>query len=113
MPWWRVQAQGSAELLMPPGAAGTPSCCPGGAGWPARFFGFEHEPGTLVYACSEVEGAPNQRLFFELYADRAAFEAHGRQPHVQHFPSESKKHAEKTEIDHLRPYVGKYPSGAV
>lgn len=32
----------------------------------------DHELGTLVYACSEVEGAPNQRLFFELYADRAA-----------------------------------------
>ncbi|MFF5025525.1 putative quinol monooxygenase [Streptomyces collinus] len=70
----------------------------------------EHEPGTLVYACSEVEGAPNQRLFFELYADRAAFEEHGRQPHVRHFLSESRKHAEKTEIDHLRPYVGKYPT---
>ncbi|WP_404830864.1 putative quinol monooxygenase [Streptomyces albidocamelliae] len=55
----------------------------------------EHEPGTLVYACSEVEGAPNQRLFFELYADRAAYEAHGRQPHVQHFLCESKKHAKK------------------
>ncbi|WP_333776181.1 putative quinol monooxygenase [Streptomyces sp. IBSBF 3136] len=72
----------------------------------------EHEPGTLVYACGEVEGAPNQRLFFELYADRPAFEEHGRQPHVQHFLSESKKYAEKTEIDHLRPYVGKYPSGS-
>ncbi|WP_348539242.1 putative quinol monooxygenase [Streptomyces antnestii] len=40
----------------------------------------EHEPVPLVYPCSEVEGAPNQRLFFELYADRATFEEHGRQP---------------------------------
>ncbi|GEK01300.1 antibiotic biosynthesis monooxygenase [Streptomyces sp. ATE26] len=70
----------------------------------------EHEPDTLVYACSEVEGAPNQRVFFELYADRAAFDEHGRQPHVRHFLSESKKYAEKTEIDHLRPYAGKFPS---
>ncbi|MER6979930.1 putative quinol monooxygenase [Streptomyces carpinensis] len=68
----------------------------------------EHEPGALVYACSEVEGAPNQRLFFELYADRAAFDEHGCQPHVRHFLSESKKYAERTEIDRLRPYAGKY-----
>ncbi|GAA3114818.1 putative quinol monooxygenase [Streptomyces echinatus] len=70
----------------------------------------EHEPGTLVYACSEVEGAPHQRLFFELYADRAAFDEHGRQPHVRHFLSQSEKYAERMEIDHLQPYAGKYPS---
>ncbi|MGW4566523.1 putative quinol monooxygenase [Streptomyces sp. NPDC004561] len=70
------------------------------------------EPGTLVYTCSEVEGAPNQRLFFELYADRAAFDEHARQPHVRHFLSESEKYAEKMEIDRLRPYAGTYPSGS-
>ncbi|MFK0106962.1 putative quinol monooxygenase [Streptomyces sp. NPDC091217] len=70
----------------------------------------EHEPGTLVYACTEVEGAPDQRVFFELYADRAAFDEHGRQPHVRHFLSESKNYAESTEIDRLRPYAGKYSS---
>ncbi|MFD5656347.1 putative quinol monooxygenase [Streptomyces hirsutus] len=70
----------------------------------------EREPGTLVYACSEVEGAPNQRLFFELYADRVAFDEHGRQPHIRHFPSEGGKYAERTEIDRLRPYAGKDPS---
>ncbi|WP_235453791.1 putative quinol monooxygenase [Streptomyces olivochromogenes] len=69
------------------------------------------EPGTLVYACCEVEGASNQRLFFELYADRAAFDEHGSQPHVRHFLSECEKYAERTEIDRLRPYSGKYPSG--
>lgn len=47
----------------------------------------EREPGTLVHACSEVGRAPNQRLFFELYADRVAFGVHGRQPHVCHFRS--------------------------
>ncbi|MGW5655000.1 putative quinol monooxygenase [Streptomyces humi] len=72
----------------------------------------EHEPGTLMYACSEVEGAPNQRLFFELYADRAAFEEHRRQPHVRHLLSQREQYAEKTEIDHLRPYAGKYPAAA-
>ncbi|MEU1693481.1 putative quinol monooxygenase [Streptomyces hirsutus] len=70
----------------------------------------EREPGTLVYACSEVEGAPNQRLFFELYADRVAFDEHGPQPHIRHFLSESGKYVERTEIDRLRPYAGKDPS---
>ncbi|MEV6840519.1 antibiotic biosynthesis monooxygenase [Streptomyces sp. NPDC051133] len=69
-----------------------------------------HEPGTLVYACCEVEGAPNQRLFYELYADRAAFDEHARQPHVRHFLRECEKYAESTLIERLRPYAGKYPA---
>ena len=34
------------------------------------------EPGTLVYATHLVQGQPLQRIFYELYRDRAAFEAH-------------------------------------
>ncbi|MFG2639261.1 putative quinol monooxygenase [Streptomyces sp. NPDC048362] len=71
-----------------------------------------HEPGTLVYACHEVEGAPNQRAFFELYADHAAFEEHERQLHTRHFLTERDKYVEKTEVDRLQPYAGKYPTGA-
>jgi quinol monooxygenase YgiN len=44
-----------------------------------------HEPGTLVYAVHIVEGEPGVRLFYELYADEAAFAAHEQQPHVQAF----------------------------
>ncbi|GAA3118343.1 hypothetical protein GCM10010521_02470 [Streptomyces rameus] len=69
------------------------------------------EPGTLVYACGEVEGAPNRRVFFELYADRGAFEEHGRQPYVRHFLAECEKYAARTEIDRLRLYAGHYPPG--
>ncbi|MFJ9728574.1 putative quinol monooxygenase [Streptomyces sp. NPDC101209] len=71
-----------------------------------------HEPGTLVYACHEVEGSPNERIFFELYADRAAFEEHERQPHTRHFLAERSKYVVKTEVDRLQPYAGKYPTGA-
>ncbi|MEU1591817.1 antibiotic biosynthesis monooxygenase [Streptomyces sp. NPDC005708] len=71
-----------------------------------------HEPGTLVYVCNEVEGAANQRVFFELYADHDAFEEHGRQPYVRHLLSECEKYAERTEIDRLRPYAGKHPAGS-
>ncbi|MCP3014822.1 antibiotic biosynthesis monooxygenase [Nocardiopsis dassonvillei] len=43
------------------------------------------EPGTLVYAVHTVEGKPLERIFYELYADRTAFEAHEEQPHVKRF----------------------------
>ena len=41
------------------------------------------EPGTLVYAVHTVEGQPLQRIFYELYRDRAAFEAHEAAPHTR------------------------------
>ncbi|MDH2393138.1 antibiotic biosynthesis monooxygenase [Streptomyces sp. HNM0663] len=69
-----------------------------------------HEPRTLVYACHSVEGAPNQRIFFELYADHDAFEEHERQPHTRHFLKERTKYVAATEVDRLTPYAGKYPS---
>ncbi len=39
-----------------------------------------NEPGTLVYASHLVEGQPLQRIFYELYRDKAAFEAHEAVP---------------------------------
>ncbi|GAX50187.1 putative quinol monooxygenase [Streptomyces olivochromogenes] len=71
-----------------------------------------HEPGTLVYACLTVEGAPNERIFFEIYADRAAFDEHERQPHTLRFLSERTQYVEKTDVDWLEPYAGKYPREA-
>ncbi|MFF7530686.1 putative quinol monooxygenase [Streptomyces bobili] len=70
------------------------------------------EPGTLVYACHTVEGAPNERVFFEIYADRAAFDEHERQPHTLRFLSERTLYVEKTEVDWLQTYAGKYPREA-
>ncbi|MBO0810280.1 MAG: antibiotic biosynthesis monooxygenase [Actinobacteria bacterium] len=45
----------------------------------------EREPGTIVYACHRVDGAPRERIFYELYAGRAAFDEHETQPHTRHF----------------------------
>jgi len=45
----------------------------------------EREPGTLVYAVHSVEGRPPERLFYEPYRDRAAFDAHQEQEHVRRF----------------------------
>ncbi len=44
-----------------------------------------HEPGTLVYATHTVDGDPLARVFYELYADRAAHAAHEQQPHTAVF----------------------------
>jgi quinol monooxygenase YgiN len=43
------------------------------------------EPGTLVYATHVVAAEPLARVFYEVYRDRAAFDAHERAPHVVDF----------------------------
>ncbi len=43
------------------------------------------EPGTLVYATHRVDGEPLARVFYEVYADEAAFQAHEGAPHVKQF----------------------------
>ncbi len=45
----------------------------------------EREQGTLVYATHAVRDAPLSRVFYELYADEAAFQAHEEAPHVIEF----------------------------
>lgn len=42
----------------------------------------EREPGTVVYATHAVQGEPLARVFYELYADEAAFQAHEQAQHV-------------------------------
>jgi quinol monooxygenase YgiN len=48
----------------------------------------EREPGTLTYNVHALQGRPDQRVFYELYADEAAFHAHEEQPHVKRFLAE-------------------------
>jgi quinol monooxygenase YgiN len=48
------------------------------------------EPGTLLYLCHRVQGEPTARVFYELYHDNAAFQAHERQPHVMDFHAQRK-----------------------
>lgn len=44
-----------------------------------------HEPGTLTYLPTRVEGDDTARIFLEVYADEDAFVAHEEQPHTRHF----------------------------
>jgi quinol monooxygenase YgiN len=50
------------------------------------------EPGTLLYLCHRVEAEPTARIFYELYRDLEAFQAHEEQPHIKAFHAERKQH---------------------
>ncbi|MGD0604064.1 MAG: antibiotic biosynthesis monooxygenase [Streptosporangiaceae bacterium] len=69
----------------------------------------DREPGTLVYACHTVEGKPSQRIFYELYRNRAAFDEHERQEHVRHFLAAREALLESTEVDFMTLADGKTP----
>jgi quinol monooxygenase YgiN len=69
------------------------------------------EPGTLVYATHKVEGRPLQRIFYELYKDEDAFEAHGKAPHTRRYLTERDQYLASTEVDRLTLQVGKGTGG--
>ena len=65
------------------------------------------EPGTLIYVSHAVGDEPAARLFYELYRDRAAFEAHEEQPHTRHFLEARAEHVESYTVDFVDAVVGK------
>jgi quinol monooxygenase YgiN len=69
------------------------------------------EPGTLVYASHRVDGQPLQRIFYELYRDKAAFEAHGAAPHTRRYLAERDQYLADTEVDYLILQAGKGTGG--
>jgi len=69
------------------------------------------EPGTLVYAAHLVEGQPLQRIFYELYRDKAAFEAHGAAAHTRRYLAEREQYLAATEVDWLTLQSGKGTGG--
>jgi len=70
-----------------------------------------NEPGTLVYASHLVEDQPLQRIFYELYRDRAAFEAHEAAPHTRSYLDERDQYLASTEVDWLTLQTGKGTDG--
>src|SRR5262245_359108 len=63
----------------------------------------QHEPGTLNYSAHAVHGRPDQRIFYELYAGREAFEAHENEPHTQRFLVQREALLAGVEVDFLTP----------
>lgn len=57
------------------------------------------EPGTLLYLTHVIAGEPLARLFYEVYADDAAFQAHEEARHVIDF------HARKNPLLAREPQV--------
>jgi quinol monooxygenase YgiN len=71
----------------------------------------QQEPGTLVYAVHTVEGKPLERIFYELYRDRAAFDSHEDQPHTRRFLAEREQYLAAKEVDFLSLLAGKGTDG--
>jgi quinol monooxygenase YgiN len=65
------------------------------------------EPGTLVYVSHKVDGQPLQRIFYEMYADRAAFDAHEEQEHTKYFLGLRGDYLASVEVDFLDYQAGK------
>ncbi len=60
------------------------------------------EPDTLVYVIHLVPNAPMQRIFYEIYRDRAAFDSHESQPYMQRFVTERRACVLATNVIELR-----------
>jgi len=82
MPWWRRRPQASAAANL------------------ARSSN----------ACHHVDGPPRQRIFYELYRDRAAFDAHEQSPHTRRFLADRQALLESTAVDFLSLADGKTPA---
>ncbi|MFI7148951.1 putative quinol monooxygenase [Nonomuraea sp. NPDC050022] len=67
----------------------------------------QHEPGTIVYASHRVDGQPLQRIFYELYRDRDAFDAHEQTEHTRHFLAARDELLASVEVDWVELQSGK------
>ncbi|MGW7822736.1 putative quinol monooxygenase [Streptomyces puniciscabiei] len=66
-----------------------------------------NEPGTVIYAVHCVDGRPLERVFYELYRDKDAFEEHESKDYVRAFLSERDRYLSATEVDRLDFVSGK------
>ena len=60
------------------------------------------EPDTLVYVIHTVPKAPMQRIFYEVYRDRAAYERHEQQPYIKRFVTARRPFVLATNVIELR-----------
>jgi quinol monooxygenase YgiN len=60
-----------------------------------------NEPDALVYAVHSVPNAEMQRIFYEVYRDRMAYEDHKRQPHIQRFEADCRPYVLATNVIEL------------
>lgn len=60
-----------------------------------------HEPRTLAYAVHELEGEPDVRVFYELYASEEALDEHEAQPTTRRFLDSLEEYTTGMEIQRL------------
>ncbi len=73
------------------------------------------EPDTLVYIVHAVPSAPMQRILYEVYRDRAAYDWHGEQPYVVKFETDRRPYVLATNVIELglqQAKVSPFPSVA-
>jgi len=73
------------------------------------------EPDTLVFIVHAVPSAPMQRILYEVYRDRAAYEWHRQQPYVTRFESDRRPYVLATNVIELglqQAKVSPFPSVA-
>ena len=73
------------------------------------------EPDTLVFIVHAVPSAPMQRILYEVYRDRTAYERHYEQPYVQQFESDRRPFVLATNVIELglqQAKVSPFPSVA-
>ncbi|WP_331719976.1 putative quinol monooxygenase [Streptomyces sp. NBC_00147] len=71
--------------------------------------GIRQEAGTLVYVIHTPVDEPLVRVFYELYADEASFQAHETQPHVRQMLEEREQYLADTQVTFLNETAGKRP----
>ncbi|HSR86761.1 MAG TPA: antibiotic biosynthesis monooxygenase, partial [Streptosporangiaceae bacterium] len=59
------------------------------------------ESDTLVFIVHAVPSAPMQRILYEVYRDRAAYERHSQQPHVLQFEADKRPYVLATNVIEL------------
>ena len=59
------------------------------------------EPDTLVYVIHLVPNAPLQRIFYEIYRDRSAFDSHESQPYMKGFVADRRSFVLATNVIEL------------
>lgn len=73
------------------------------------------EPDTLVFIVHAVPSAPMQRILYEVYRDRSAYEWHREQPYVQAFEADRRPYVLATNVIELglqQAKVSPFPSVA-
>ncbi|MFY9891521.1 MAG: antibiotic biosynthesis monooxygenase, partial [Streptosporangiaceae bacterium] len=59
------------------------------------------EPDTLVFIVHAVPSAPMQRILYEVYRDRSAYERHNEQPYVEQFAIDRRPYVLATNVIEL------------